>query len=73
MSEAVVDSSVLAAILFGEPEMEQALALIRGYQLLAPDLLPYEIANIAVTKTRRGPNSVDEVVARLAEFAELGV
>jgi len=51
VDEAVIcDASVLAAIVFGEPRSAEALALTRSRRLLAPTLLPHEMAQTAVAK-----------------------
>ena len=50
----VVDSSLMCALLFDEPERDNALAQLAGRQLLAPQLLDHEIVNVAVKKHRRG-------------------
>lgn len=65
---AVVDANVLAALVFGEPEGEEALARLHPYALNAPTLLPYEIANVAMNKLRRGQASSEDLVARLEGF-----
>ena len=65
---AVVDANVLAAFIFGEPEGEVALARLHPYALHAPTLLPYEIANVAMNKLRRGQASPEELSARLEGF-----
>lgn len=53
-SPLVVDASVFAALLFGEPEADLAKAWTRGKQLFAPKLLDYEVANVAIKKIRLG-------------------
>lgn len=50
----VVDASVIGALVFSEPERDQALALMQGKALFAPDLLDYEVANLALKKRRKG-------------------
>ena len=55
MSATVVDASALAAVLFHEPEGPLVLEACRGLRLLAPDLLDFELANVAVTRQRRQP------------------
>jgi len=50
----VVDASVIGALLFDEAERDQAEAWMRGKQLFAPQLLDYEVANVAVKKLRKG-------------------
>jgi len=69
----VVDASVVAAILFAEPEIDQALAMLQGCDLIAPQLLPYEVANVATTKRRRHPESSELIDVALGKFAELGI
>lgn len=65
---AVVDASVLAAFIFGEPEGELALARMHPYTLHAPALLPFEIANVAMNKLRRGFASSQALSERLEGF-----
>ncbi len=54
----VVDCSVLGAILFNEPSASEALTLLSGKSLHAPNLIDHEIISVAVTKSeanaRRG-------------------
>ena len=52
MPAKVVDASVLAAVAFGEPRTDEAAALLLGADLYAPDLLPYEMASIALKKSQ---------------------
>lgn len=51
---AVVDCSVLAAKVWNEDEAPEAAALMAGMDLQAPDLVVYEIANVARNKIRAG-------------------
>ena len=50
----VVDASVIGALLFSEPERDQALAWMQGKALFAPDLLDYEVANLALQEATQG-------------------
>ncbi|MEP7283980.1 MAG: type II toxin-antitoxin system VapC family toxin [Rubrivivax sp.] len=65
----VVDCSVLSAVLWAEPAVDDALLRLAGRSLHAPDLLCYELANVARNKARSG---VPAPVARagLEAFAE---
>jgi len=64
MTEAVVvDASVLAAILFNEPQAELAIERIAGRRMLAPSLLGYELANVACVKARRAPQQSERLAA----------
>ena len=51
---AVVDSSVVCAALFNEPERELAFEQMAGKFLLAPRLLGYEVISVALKKLRQG-------------------
>lgn len=53
MTAKVCDASAIAAILFGEPGFEGVAARLEGHLLVAPSLLPYELANIGIKKARR--------------------
>lgn len=67
----VGDCSVLAAVLFDEPERERASQALAGMEIFAPFLLDHELASVAVRKTREG---LEEVVRQgLADFAELEI
>ena len=61
MPARVADTSVLAAVLFQEPEALQALALIDGADLYEPTLLAYELASVARKKARRSPEQRGEI------------
>jgi len=68
MSAKVVDASALAALLFGEPEGAAIAERLQDAGLIAPTLLPFEIANTCVKKIRRQP---DQREALLAAFGML--
>ena len=61
----VVDASVLAAVIFGEEEAGEALALIEGHDLYAPPLLGYEITSVARKKARRYPDQRESIALAL--------
>ena len=64
----VIDASALAAMVFGEPVASIAARLIGDADLIAPKLLSYEMANIAVTKARRHPELRDILLSALRRF-----
>lgn len=67
----VVDCSVLAAVLFDEPERESAALALSGKALFAPDLIDHELASVAVKKARAG---LVEVAERgLSDLARLAI
>ena len=65
----VVDCSVMAAVLWAEPDAPLAASLLSGKSLHAPQLLSYELANVARNKSRSG-SPEDDALAGLAAFAE---
>ena len=72
MSVTVVDASAVAAVLFDEPESEPILATVSG-ALIAPTLLPYELASVCSTKLARRPREARLILSRYRLFAELDV
>ena len=73
MPAKVVDASALAAILFGEPEAEAMAAALNGAQLIAPRLLPIEIANVCVKKIKRSPVDQDRLLQALSLYSKLAI
>lgn len=65
----VIDCSLLAAVLFDEPERDEALKRMAGRELFAPHLLEFEIASVALKKSRQGLTEV--VTCALADFGAL--
>ena len=62
----VVDASALAAVIFQEPGFEHVVAKLEGRTVLAPVLLQFELANVAVTKARRDPSQAPAIFAALS-------
>jgi len=50
----VIDCSVLAAVLFDEPDRDSAATVMAGKDLFAPDLLNHEIVSVAIRKSAAG-------------------
>ena len=63
----VADASALAAVTFQEPGFEAVAARLEGATVCAPDLLKFELANVAVTKARRAPEQAIHIFAALHE------
>ncbi len=61
----IVDTSAVAAILFGEPEAEAIAERLTDARLAAPSLLDYELANVCLTKIRRQPAQREALRAAL--------
>jgi predicted nucleic acid-binding protein len=56
MAVKVVDASAVAALLFAEPEGEAVATMLGDADLVAPTLLPFELANACAVKMRRDPS-----------------
>ena len=70
---AVVDASALAAVLFGEPDAERVARELGERVLVAPSLLPYELASVAVKKIERYRSRRGAILEALALYPRLEV
>lgn len=73
MPAIVIDASALIAVVFGEPEGDAVRNFCHGAQLLAPQLLDYEIANVCLVKQRRHPDLADKLTRQFAAFQLLAL
>lgn len=62
MPAKVVDASALGALLFGEPMGAAVAGRLREARLIAPALLPFEVADVCLKKMRRYPDQRDALV-----------
>jgi predicted nucleic acid-binding protein len=69
----VVDASVMSAILYVEPRRAEAATALEGARLLAPSLLPLEVANAGVKKVRGGTLTASALASALETFEALDV
>jgi predicted nucleic acid-binding protein len=67
MPDRVVDASVIAAMVFEEPRADEAEDLLRDATLFAPEILPYELASVALKKTKVEPSRRFEIAMRLRQ------
>ncbi len=75
MAAKVVDASALGALLFGEPDGAHVAERLRDTRLIAPALLPFEVASICLKKMRRHPDQRDALMAAfgMLERMEVGI
>jgi predicted nucleic acid-binding protein len=73
VSALVIDASIAVKWVVQEPGTLQALALRQAYQLIAPDLLSAECANILWKKVSRGEltDAEADLAARLLQRADI--
>jgi predicted nucleic acid-binding protein len=69
----VVDASVLAALAFGEPRADEAATLLSGADLYAPELLSYELANVALRKSQRYSAQAPQIARALETVLSLDI
>lgn len=69
----VVDASAFAAIAFGEPQVLAIKDRLRGHTLIAPGIFPFELANIARTKTLQRPSESVGIAESLRDALAFGV
>ena len=62
MPLAVVDTSALAALVFGESQAESVAKRMTGFTLMAPDLLWYELASVCLKKINHYPDKKSDIL-----------
>jgi len=73
VAEKVVDASVVAALVCGEARGEEAARLLEGHRLLAPNLLPYEMASVYRKKSLVVPAQREGLRRGLVDGLRLGI
>jgi predicted nucleic acid-binding protein len=73
MATKVIDASALGALLFGEPDGPVVAERLRESRLIAPALLPFEVANICLKKMRRHPDLRDGLMNAFALLLQMEV
>jgi len=58
----VADTNAFLAVALGEPERPRLLTLTQGHDLVAPEVLPFEIGNALTAMTKKGVLEPREVV-----------
>jgi predicted nucleic acid-binding protein len=69
----VADASAIVAYLFGEPAGDTIWPRLEDATLVAPQLLPFEVANACLKKLRTQPPHRESLLAAFAELAELDI
>lgn len=63
MAVKVIDTSALAAVVFAEPDGQRVADQLEDHDLIAPHLLPFELANVCLTKIRKHPEKRELLLA----------
>jgi predicted nucleic acid-binding protein len=64
----VVDTSAVAAMLFGEPDGPWVHALLSGSPLVVPGIFHFELGNTCRMKCRRHPDEAEALLANWLEW-----
>jgi predicted nucleic acid-binding protein len=65
VTRVVVDASAFAAVVFGEPGAAAILARLDEAHVFAPELLRFELINVAWKKIRRQPSEAGRILSAL--------
>ena len=71
--ELVVDTSVLIAVLTGEPARDQLIARTQGAELLAPSSVHWEIGNAFSALLKRRRLKLPDVQAALTAYGQVPI
>lgn len=58
----VADTNTFIAVALNEPEKDMIIRLSEGYDLVAPEVLPFEIGNALTAMMKRNVLEADEVI-----------
>lgn len=73
MPDKVIDASAMAALAFAEPDADIVLDAIDGHRLHAPELLAFELMNVAWKRSRKQAAATHLFLESLEILDELGV
>lgn len=59
----MADTNTFIAVALNEPEKSDIIRLSEGCDLIAPDVLPFEIGNALAAMMKRGTLESDEIIA----------
>jgi len=59
----VADTSTFLAVVLDEPEKRRIMALTRGHNLVAPEVLPFEVGNALTALMKKGILTPEQVAS----------
>jgi predicted nucleic acid-binding protein len=68
-----VDTSALLAVVLNEPQRQSMIAASHGCDLVASDILPFEVGNALVAMVRRKRLKPDEVLVAWSIFSKFPI
>lgn len=69
----VVDTSVIVAVIAGEPTKDTLIRVTRGADLLAPPSLHWELGNALAAQLRRGRLTLDQAQRLLRSYMRIPI
>ena len=69
----VVDTSVIVAVIAGEPTKDTLIKVTRGADLLAPPSLHWELGNALAAQLRRGRLTLDQAQQLLRSYMRIPI
>lgn len=73
MNVRVVDASALGAIVFGEPRAHEIASALSRTVLIAPALLPFEMASICLKKIKDHPAQKEMIIKAFEASGKLAI
>ena len=69
----IADTNIFIAVALNEPEKDNIIRLTEGYDLIAPDVLPYEIGNALTAMMKKRTLEKEEVSAAWEAVQQIAV
>lgn len=73
MPGSVIDASALGALVFAEPGADSVVAALTDAELIAPLLLPFEVASICRKKSRALPEQRERFLKVFSRIGNMGI
>ena len=69
----IADTNIFIAVALNEPEKDRIIRLTRGHDLIAPDVLPFEIGNALTAMMKKNALKKEEVSAAWGAVQQIPV
>jgi predicted nucleic acid-binding protein len=69
----IADTNIFIAVALNEPEKGKIIRLTEGHDLIAPDVLPFEIGNALTTMMKKNALKKEEVASAWEIFQQIPV
>jgi predicted nucleic acid-binding protein len=73
VTDKIVDASALAAVIFNETKREIAESRLTDAKLIAPSILPYEMASVYLKKLRAYPEEAPILINAFGAFERVPI